>query len=131
VGSAVNDTTRQVGGAIGVALLGSLLASRYITEFHSSLVAAGTSPSAVGDASTNIQAAVEFGKHTPPPLGTQVVEAAKHAFMSGFRLATVVAACIELVAAIGVFAWLPARAPREAERETVTEEAGTVEIATT
>jgi predicted MFS family arabinose efflux permease len=131
VGSAVNDTTRQVGGAIGVALLGSLLSSRYITEFHSSMVATGTAPSAVGDASNNIQAAVEFGKLTPPPLGPQVVEAAKHAFMSGFRLATVVAALIELIAAIGVFAWLPARAPTEAEREALTEEVGAVEIATT
>ena len=29
VGSAVNDTTRQVGGALGVAVIGSLFASGY------------------------------------------------------------------------------------------------------
>ena len=32
VGSAVNDTTRQVGGALGVAVIGSLLASGYTTS---------------------------------------------------------------------------------------------------
>ena len=29
VGSAMNDTTRQVGGAVGVAVLGSILSSHY------------------------------------------------------------------------------------------------------
>src|SRR3989442_15823099 len=32
VGSAVNDTTRQVGGALGVAVIGSVLASTYGTK---------------------------------------------------------------------------------------------------
>ncbi len=33
VGSAVNDTTRQVGGAFGVAVLGSILSSQYTSHF--------------------------------------------------------------------------------------------------
>ena len=37
VGSAVNDTTRQVGGAVGVAVFGSLLASRYAAHMHATL----------------------------------------------------------------------------------------------
>src|SRR3954447_24779424 len=37
VGSAMNDTTRQVGGAVGVALLGSILASRYASSVTAAL----------------------------------------------------------------------------------------------
>ena len=33
VGSAVNDTTRQMGGAVGVAVFGSLMASHFTTTF--------------------------------------------------------------------------------------------------
>ena len=40
VGSAVNDTTRQVGGALGVAVLGSIFASRY----HKAMDRAATLP---------------------------------------------------------------------------------------
>ena len=34
VGSAVNDTTRELGGALGVAVLGSLVASQFRSSFH-------------------------------------------------------------------------------------------------
>ena len=44
VGSAVNDTTRQVGGAVGVALLGSLLSSRYLTQMDQGLSGVALSP---------------------------------------------------------------------------------------
>ena len=57
VGSAVNDTTRQVGGALGVAVIGSVLATTYgdkITGFF-----AGTPvPSQVVDAASNSIGAV-------------------------------------------------------------------------
>ncbi|HEY8545769.1 MAG TPA: MFS transporter, partial [Acidimicrobiales bacterium] len=47
VGSAVNDTTRQVGGAIGVALIGSLLASRYGGRVEADLAGADLPPGAL------------------------------------------------------------------------------------
>src|SRR5512141_1516685 len=37
VGSAMNDTTRQVGGSVGVAVLGSILSSRYGPHLASAL----------------------------------------------------------------------------------------------
>src|SRR3954452_17136831 len=40
VGSAVNDTTRQFGGAVGVAVFGSIMASHYTSEVTSKLSAA-------------------------------------------------------------------------------------------
>lgn len=117
VGSAINDTTRQVGGAIGVALLGSLLSSRYLSHLHDAMAGSGLPPATLRGAETNIQAAVEVSKHAPAPLGQQLLDTAKDAFMSGMHLAVVVAAGIVVVAAVGVFLWLPARAPSEAEVE--------------
>ena len=129
VGSAVNDTTRQLGAAIGVALMGSLLSSRYISHLHHALAGTGAPRDAIGAAQTNIQAAVEFGRHTTSPVGVQVVTAAKHAFLSGFHLAAVVAAVIEITAATGVFLWLPARARLEEEAPAVVTDTAAVATA--
>lgn len=113
VGSAVNDTTRQVGGAIGVALLGSLLSSRYLTHVDRGL--AGVSlPAGVHDKVTaNIGPAVEAGHRIGGATGAQLQAVAKDAFVSGLHLALVVAALIIIMAAIAVFRWLPSRAPGE------------------
>ncbi|MGI8755960.1 MAG: MFS transporter, partial [Acidimicrobiales bacterium] len=58
VGSAVNDTTRQVGGAVGVAVFGSLLASRYSSGVRGDL--RGVLPArTLGQASDSIGRAYE------------------------------------------------------------------------
>jgi len=111
VGSAVNDTTRQVGGAIGVALIGSLLASRYGGHVDSNLADAGVSPAVLDRIGGNVQAGISIGRDTPGPLGERIVGVAQDAFMSGMHLSVLVAAGITLLAAVGVFLWLPARAP--------------------
>jgi len=111
VGSAVNDTTRQVGGAIGVALIGSLLASRYGGRVDTDLAGAGLPSGVVDEVGGNIQQAVGIGRSTGGELGARIIDVAEHAFMSGMRLSVLVASCITLVAAVGVFLWLPARAP--------------------
>jgi Na+/melibiose symporter-like transporter len=110
VGSAVNDTTRQVGGAIGVALLGSLMASRYGSRVDSGLADAGLPADLLDRIGGNIQAAVSVGRDTGGAQGNLIVDVAHGAFMSGMQLAVLVAAGITLLAAVGVFLWLPARA---------------------
>jgi EmrB/QacA subfamily drug resistance transporter len=111
VGSAVNDTTRQVGGAIGVALIGSLLASRYGGHVDSGLAGSELPARLVDRIGGNIQAGVSIGRDTPGAVGERIVSVAQDAFMSGMHLAVLVGAAITLVAAAGVFLWLPARAP--------------------
>jgi EmrB/QacA subfamily drug resistance transporter len=119
VGSAVNDTTRQMGGAIGVALLGSLMSSRYGTHIDSGLADSGLSASVLDRIGGNIQAGVSIGRDTGGPLGDQIVTVARDSFMSGMHLAVFVAAGIVALAAVGVFKWLPARATAGAGGEAV------------
>jgi EmrB/QacA subfamily drug resistance transporter len=110
VGSAVNDTTRQVGGAVGVALIGSLLASVYRGDVRTGLADAGVSGSLVGKASSTVQAGVAVGGDVGGRAGATIVSVAHDAFLSGYHLGVLVAAAITLTAAAGVFLWLPARA---------------------
>jgi predicted MFS family arabinose efflux permease len=110
VGSAVNDTTRQVGGALGVALLGSLLASVYRQDVRSGLAGSGAPDELVERASSTVQAGVAAGRGVGGELGDHIVTVAHSSFLSGYHLALLVAAGITLVGAAGVFRWLPARA---------------------
>jgi EmrB/QacA subfamily drug resistance transporter len=115
VGSAVNDTTRQVGGAVGVALLGSLMSTRYLSEVKSGLALGSFPPAVRGHITSNVGPAVATGKALPGAIGVHVQTVAKDAFMSGLHLAVIVAAGIIVVAAAAVFLWLPARAPEVAD----------------
>ena len=111
VGSAVNDTTRQTGGAFGVAVLGSLLASRYsgrITEILGSHIA--------GPIKDNVGAAHGYALTAlrgQPEAQHRVIDAANSAFVSGFHLAAIAGACVIALTAVAVLRWLPARAPAE------------------
>jgi EmrB/QacA subfamily drug resistance transporter len=115
VGSAVNDTTRQVGGAIGVALIGSLLASVYRGDVRTGLGELGVSGSVVSQASSTVQAGVATGANVGGAAGRDIVAVAHDAFLSGYHLGVLVAAGITLAAALGVFLWLPARATAPAD----------------
>jgi EmrB/QacA subfamily drug resistance transporter len=111
VGSAMNDTTRQVGGAVGVAVLGSILTSRYASQIAVELghkVPAGLAAS-VDD---NVSHAVAVANLSPQghPYRETIITAAHTSFMSGLHAATVVAGLVTVIAAICVFVWLPAQA---------------------
>jgi EmrB/QacA subfamily drug resistance transporter len=110
VGSAVNDTTRQVGGAIGVALLGSLLSSVYRSDVREGLAGTALPPELLDAASSSVQAAVRIGEPAGAA-GEHIVTTAHAAFLSGYHLAVLVAAGFTLIGAAAVFLWLPARAP--------------------
>ncbi|HEY3143267.1 MAG TPA: MFS transporter [Acidimicrobiales bacterium] len=114
VGSAVNDTTRQMGGAIGVALLGSLLASVYGNHVDSGLKGSELPTGVVDKIGGSIQAGVGIGRDTPGALGQRIIDVARDSFLSGMHLAVLVAAAIMAIAAVGVYLWLPARAPAPA-----------------
>ena len=121
VGSAMNDTTRELGGALGVAVLGSVLISRYQGHIGPA-VAALTGP-ARGLARSGLAGALQVAGRSGD--GALVVEA-KDAFMSGLHLAAATASAAAAVAAILVYRLLPhataAPAPEAARAPQPTDE---------
>src|SRR4029453_7282440 len=80
VGSAMNDTTRQVGGALGVAVLGSNLASSYGAAIQLALRTAP--PHLAQAAGDSIGAAATIAAQLGPQ-GQGLLEAARSAFLQG------------------------------------------------
>jgi EmrB/QacA subfamily drug resistance transporter len=122
VGSAVNDTTRQMGGAIGVAVFGSLMASHFTTQLAHKVggQVPGSLFAKLGD---NVETVTGVAREAAPaPLVDQIVRAANESFVSGLHLIGLVAAGITLTAAIGVWLFLPARARDDDEVNGVTRE---------
>jgi EmrB/QacA subfamily drug resistance transporter len=110
VGSAMNDTTRQVGGALGVAIIGSVLSSVYRPGIGSKLTALGAPQAAIDIARDSVGGAVQAAARLPEPLRDAVTSAAKHEFVDGLQLALLAGAVVVVAAAAIVFAFLPARA---------------------
>jgi len=111
VGSAVNDTTRQMGGAVGVAVFGSLMASHFTSSFSDRL--AGKIPAPLfAQVKDNVGQAAGIARNAPAakPYAAQIIKAAGESFVGGLHTTGIVAACITLIAAIGVALFLPARA---------------------
>jgi EmrB/QacA subfamily drug resistance transporter len=104
VGSAVNDTTREVGGALGIAVIGSLVASAYHSSMADKLV--GLPTDAGGVAQDSIGGAFNVAKAVGP-LGDQLNAAAAHAFTDAMGTALTVAAIVALLAAGMVLAFFP------------------------
>ena len=110
VGSAMNDTTRQMGGALGVAIIGSVLASAYRPGVISALNALGAPEPVVATAANSITGAMDAAAQLPQPLADAVAAAASTEFVSAFHAAVLVGSAALLIAAAIVFRWLPARA---------------------
>jgi len=102
VGSAVNDVSRQLGGALGVAVIGSFVSNAYRTKLHHAL--RGTVPAGiVHTASGSLGVAQQTARSLPPKVANTLMAAANHAFVSaitrGFQVSIVVVALALIVAA--------------------------------
>src|SRR5581483_712134 len=112
VGSAVNDTTRLLGGTLGVAIIGSVYASLYSSRLSEQLPAR-VPASVMRTAHASLGAALTVaGKLTHaghPLLGSALYNAANAAFFQGFHAANYVAAGIAAAGAVMALALLPAQ----------------------
>lgn len=104
VGSAVNDTARELGGALGIAVLGSLVASHYQTSLAPSVQALPSLGKTV--AFSGLGRALGLAAETGNPA---LAEAAKASFVHAMNQATVIGAVVAVVAAVGVYLLLPDR----------------------
>jgi EmrB/QacA subfamily drug resistance transporter len=111
LGSAMTNTSREVGGVFGIALLGTILFTRLEAVLVPSLSVLGLSP----EQQTAIASAAGHGQFDVDALGLSPDQAAAvgkafgDAFMSGFRLALVVAGLALLAAAVVANRFIPGR----------------------
>lgn len=112
VGSAVNDTTRQTGGALGVAVIGSVFAGRYHALIRPPAGVTGSLAAATHDSiGTALKAgseALKAGRISPAAFG-QIKAAADQAYLGSMRVAVGIGAVIVLCAAVVAWRFLPAR----------------------
>ncbi|MCU1366280.1 MAG: drug resistance transporter [Ilumatobacteraceae bacterium] len=112
VGSAVNDTTRQMGGAVGVALIGSVVSSIYASRVDS----AGARFHLAGAQLAEARSSLGGGLKVAHALGENAIEfsnAVKTAFVTGLSSGLRMASIFVVFAGFVVWRYLPARAPGE------------------
>jgi EmrB/QacA subfamily drug resistance transporter len=118
VGSAVNDTNRIVGGALGVAVLGSLLNSGYRGDMDQAThgLPAGAAHAARDSVGTAGVVADGIGGSA----GRALDAAANAAFVDAMSTAALAGAGLALVGALVALAWLPSREAPAQEPAAVT-----------
>ncbi len=97
VASAMNDLSREVGGALGIAVIGSIMTAIY----RSHLTVSGVSAAVLGHARNSLAVASRIGGPVAAQAGT--------AFIDGIHVALLAAAGTVLLAAVAVAVLLPRR----------------------
>ncbi len=105
VGSAMNDTTRELGGALGVAVLGSLVTSQYGTSLAPAIGGLPAQARAIAD--SGLAGALKVAEQIGGSAGGSIADAARGAFVDGIALAAVVGAAVVLLAAVAAWFLLP------------------------
>jgi Na+/melibiose symporter-like transporter len=116
-GAAVNNSVRQIGGALGVAILGSVLAAGYSAHLGQAVDAL---PAGVrGEASQSIIATLTAvgqvqaaGNPAAAHAAARLVDPARDAFVSAMHLTALGTAAAALIALGVVLLWLPGRRDR-------------------
>ena len=118
VGSATNDSSREIGGALGIAVGGSLLNEFYQRSFEMPAgLDAGMLPD---DPTTSFPAAVRMGTELLAQgqlVGAELIDAANEAFVAGMTTSATASSIISLLAAIIVFRFMPGKKPAYGEEE--------------
>jgi hypothetical protein len=109
VGSAVNDTTRQMGGALGVAIVGSVLSSAYRAALAPATAPVRV-PAAEGRAArASIDSAVQAAHNLRGDQAHELLAAAKHAYIHAAHQGLLVAAAVAAISALVAVVFVPAR----------------------
>jgi DHA2 family multidrug resistance protein-like MFS transporter len=105
LGSAINDTGRQVGAALGIGILGTLANIGYTSRITAA--ASPVSPDLAAAAKRSVSAAFQVAGTIGGPTGQALRRAAAAAFMDGFGLAMLAAAALLAAGAVLVWRRLP------------------------
>ncbi len=110
VASAVNDATREVGAAVGIAVAGSVLAAEYTKALSPGLTAF---PDQIRDAALDSLAQALAVAGRIGPQGARLAHLAESAFMQSMDLSLLVLAILLAVASAFVAVWAPGRDGRQ------------------
>jgi AcrR family transcriptional regulator len=119
VGSAVNDTTREIGGALGVAILGTITASSYagtITSNPQFATLEKLAPEAATAVKNSVGGAAIVAQSLPAHAGKALTATANEAFVHALSHTVYVGAAFALLGVLVALVWLPSR-PIEAAAE--------------
>jgi predicted MFS family arabinose efflux permease len=106
VASAVNDASREIGAALGIALAGSMLAARYSKSLAPNLIGY---PKPVSDAaSTSLGQALEVARRLGPA-GARLSDVSKMAFIDAMHSSLLVLGLLIAVSAVLIGLWAPGR----------------------
>jgi DHA2 family multidrug resistance protein-like MFS transporter len=96
--AALPETSNQLGGALGVAILGSIGAAVYTRDVDDAT--AGLPPEAAEAAEGSLGGATEVAQHLPAGAGRSLLGAAEEAFTEGMTIAAAVGAAVMLAGAV-------------------------------
>jgi len=111
VGSATNSTAMQVGGALGVAVVGSVLSTKYQDMLKGAIAGHHVPPVAKQAILGSLGGALVVARTVGGSLGAALARAARMSFEQGSRDALIVAAVVTGVGVLLVLAALPSRPP--------------------
>ena len=109
VGSAVNDATRETGGALGVAIIGSVYTSLYISKIAENSRHA-LPAAALQAAKSSVGAGYAAARHAPLAVRHELLDHVQTAFLAGLHAGCYVAAGVCALGLLGALA-LPGAAP--------------------
>ncbi len=109
VGSAVNDTIRELGGALGVAVVGSVLSWSFGTHLASSWARLGVPGAVTKTGQESLGSALAITRHLPAPAIAPAARAAGDSFMAGLHTGSVTVAGACVLAAVVAAVFLPPR----------------------
>jgi DHA2 family multidrug resistance protein-like MFS transporter len=113
--SAISETGSELGGALGIAILGSVGAAVYRSEIGDR-IPAGVSPEAAGASRDTLGGAVAVADLLPDPLGAELLVVSRDAFVQGLQATAAIGAAVMFGTAIMVAIVLRnARGSSEAE----------------
>ncbi len=107
IASAINSTARELGGALGVAILGSVAAPVYAARIEPA--ARALPVQAAGPVRDSVAGALAVASSLPSSMGTGLSQVARVAFVDGMGAAVAIGAVIALAGAALAFAFLPGR----------------------
>jgi EmrB/QacA subfamily drug resistance transporter len=109
LGSAMTNTSREVGGVLGIALLGAILVSQIRTSFAPAIAKLGLTSEQIQTIAASAQHGELSTAGLPPEAAAAVQTAFNDAFMKGFRPALLFAGLVLLIAAAMSNRFIPGR----------------------